>query len=210
MKELDRKKLMESLNFIDADMIEAADSFAVREGGRTMLRNIAAAAALVMLIGGSVIGIMISRNNGPGSGQEPETVTVNTSAERTYVSEEAGRTISEAEFGEEPAEGSEEREALEASTEGPEEREALEASAEGPEERGTLEAFAEGTEERETGEAFSGDTADSETCFSVGRETPDPEDEAFIAFCEKKKIKDPAMVRAASEFLPGELRDQAV
>ena len=84
------KKLMESLNFLDTDMIEAAESFAVRKGGRTMLKNIAAAAAGVIIIGGGFLGIMVSRNNEPGT--EAETVSRTTLEEVSTQAEEADET----------------------------------------------------------------------------------------------------------------------
>ena len=71
---MSEKKLLESLNRLDEDMIEAADSFFVRKGGKSMLKNITVAAAGILLIGGVFFTVLINRSGQTGNENVPETI----------------------------------------------------------------------------------------------------------------------------------------
>ena len=93
---MSEKKLMESLNYIDEDMVEAADSWISRKGGRVMLRNIAAAAA-TLIVGGGIFWISVSRENAPQTVPEPETVTASAAQTSPAAEKETRDDVSEEE-----------------------------------------------------------------------------------------------------------------
>ena len=85
---MNEKKLMESLNFIDQDMVWDAEFFQSKKRRRFKMTMIASAAAIIMISGSLILANGISGNPEPGPGKQPVVASVQATDPESELSTE--------------------------------------------------------------------------------------------------------------------------